>query len=216
MCEDCVSVCPTEALQIWGQTYSVNEVAELLERDRMIHRKSGGGLTCTGGDPLDQGEFLLELLEQCRRCGVHTAIETSAYTDETVFRAMLQLVDWLFIDLKIMNPKKHLELTSKSNDLILSNTRMAASILQSRGKSMVIRQVVIPGITDGQNIADMADFVSSLPFVLGVELLAYHNYGVPKYELLGRTYNLSNVSSPPTEEIKKYNEMLRARGLTVV
>ncbi|MFC1990578.1 glycyl-radical enzyme activating protein [Chloroflexota bacterium] len=215
-CGECVPACPTVALQIWGQRYSVPEVVELLERDRLIHRKSGGGLSCTGGEPLAQGEFLLGLLDQCRRQGIHTSVETSAYADKVLFKAMLQLVEWLFIDLKHMNPQKHLELTGKSNDIILRNTRLASTILQTRGKALVIRQVVIPNITDGQNITDLADFATSLPFVSGVELLTYHNYGSHKYNLLNRKYGLQEVTPPTAEEMVKYKKVLQDKGLTVI
>ena len=182
----------------------------------MIHRRSGGGLSCTGGEPLDQGEFLLELLEQCRHNGIHTAVETSAYADEELFKEMLQLVDWLFIDLKYIDAKKHLELTGRSNDIILSNTLLASSLLQAKGKALVIRQVVVPGITDGQNITDLANFVASLTFVTGVELLAYHNYGIHKYDLLGRTYTLKDVAQPTDEDMEKCKKALREKSLTVI
>ncbi len=216
VCGDCVSKCPTEALQIWGKSYTVPEVLQVLEKDRMIHRRSGGGLSCTGGDPLDQGAFLLELLEQCRRRGIHTVVETSAYGDEELLQRMLQFVDWLFIDIKYMDPQRHLRLTGKTNDLILRNTRLASSVLQDRGKNLVIRQVIIPGITDGKNIEDLAEFVVSLPFVTGVELLAYHHYGIDKYDLLGLTYGLKDVKQPTREVMEKCKNVLRETGLKVI
>lgn len=216
LCGDCVSKCPTEALQIWGQSYTVQEVLQLLEKDRMIHRRSGGGLTCTGGEPLDQGEFLLELLKQCRKRGIHTSVETSGYAEEGLFQRMLQLVDWLFFDIKHIDPKKHVGLTGKSNGLILGNARLASSVLQARAKDMVIRQVLIPGITDGQNIEELGEFVASLPFVTGIELLSYHNYGVYKYDLLGLAYSLRNIEQPTAEDMEKNKKVLKNKGLMVL
>jgi pyruvate formate lyase activating enzyme len=216
VCGACVSICPTEALQIWGQSYTVQDLIEILEKDRMIHRKSAGGLTCTGGEPLEQGEFLLEILEECQKRGIHTAVETSAYADEKLFLRMLKKVGWLFIDLKHMNTKKNLELTGKNNDIILNNTRIASSTLQARGKSLIIRQIIVPGITDGQNLSELADFVASLPFVSGVELLMYHNYGSHKYKLLHRKYGLQEMTSPTDEEMEKHKKVLRDKGLTII
>jgi pyruvate formate lyase activating enzyme len=216
LCGDCVSKCPTEALQIWGQSYTVPEVLQLLEKDRMIHRRSGGGVTCTGGDPLDQEAFLLELLEQCRRQGIHTAVETSAYANEELFKRVLQLVDLLFIDIKHMDPQRHLELTGRDNALILAHCRLASTALQARGRPLLIRQVVVPGITDGENIKALADFVASLPFVTGVELLPYHNYGIHKYGLRGIPYGLEEIKQPSTEEMEKWKKVVREKGLTVV
>ena len=215
-CGDCLTVCPTEALQNWGRSYTVEEVLQLLEKDRVIHRRSGGGVTCTGGEPLEQGEFLLELLKQCRHWGIHTAVETSAYADEGLFRELLQLVDWLFIDIKHIKPQSHLELTGESNERILCNARLASTVLKNRGKELVFRQVVVPGITDGQNIRDLAEFTATLPFLTGVELLAYHNYGVYKYDLRGDAYRLEEIKQPTAEDMEKYKKVLRDKGLEVI
>ncbi|MFH1650523.1 MAG: glycyl-radical enzyme activating protein [Chloroflexota bacterium] len=215
-CGDCMAACPTGALHLWGQRYSVPEIVELLEKDRTLHRQSGGGLSCTGGEPLYQPAFLRELLAQCRRRGIHTVVETSALADEKHFRAMLEMVDWLYIDLKHTDPAKHRELTEVNNDLILRNTRLASARLQERGKTLVVRQVLVPGITDGPNITALADFLASLPFLSGVELLAYHNYGTGKYELLGRRYALPEISPPSAGEMEKAKEQLRARGIHVM
>ena len=215
LCGDCVSACPTEALQIVGRSYTVPDLLQILDRDRMIHRRSGGGVTCTGGDPLDQGEFLLELLDACQRQGIHTAVETSAYANEDLFQRMLQLVDLLLVDIKHIDPQRHLELTGKNNDLILANTRLASGVLQARGRALFIRQVLVPGITDGQSIDDLGDLLVSLPYVTAVELLAYHNYGVPKYDLLGFTYSLKYIEQLTAEEMGKHKKVLREKGLKV-
>ena len=173
-------------------------------------------MTCTGGEPLEQGNFLFELLKECRSRGIHTAVETSAYADEKPFRELLESIDWLFIDIKHMDPQRLLELAGRGNDLILKNVRVASRVLKARGKDLVIRQVVVPGMTDGRNIADLADFVAALPFVTGVELLAYHSYGAQKYDLLGIPYGLKNLKPPTKEEMEDYKALLRGKGLTVM
>ena len=208
-CGECVSVCPTEALTVCGGRYSALEIVKLLERDRMIHKRSGGGLTCTGGEPLYQAAFLLELLEACRRRGIHTAVETSACTKVSILRAMAERVDLLFIDLKHMDRVSHRELTGKDNDLILNNTRLASRILLERKKELVIRQVLVPGITDGVNISALADFIHRLPFVSEVELLPYHVYGVHKYGLLNAAYALPETEPPSEETIKRYRDLFQ-------
>ncbi len=106
-------------------------------------------MTLTGGDPLFQWESSLELLEQCRKRGIHTVVETSAYTDEEAFERILREIDWLFIDLKHMDPEEHLRLTGRRNGLILRNVKRASSVLKKRNRELVIRMVVIPGINDG-------------------------------------------------------------------
>lgn len=173
-------------------------------------------MTCTGGEPLDQGDFLLELLKECRSRGIHAAVETSAYADEEPFRKLVESIDWLFIDIKHFHSQRHLDLTGRGNELILNNVRVASRVLKARGKDLVIRLVIVPGMTDGRNIADLADFVAASPFVTGVELLAYHGYGAPKYELLGKTYRLKDLKPPSREEMEKQKALLRARGLKVL
>ncbi len=129
---------------------------------------------------------------------------------------MLKFVDYLFIDLKHMNPEKHVEFAGVHNDIILRNTLLAASVLKSRNKRLIIRQVVIPGINDGSNIAELAGFLASLSFLSGVELLAYHDYGAHKYGLLGRTYSLTGQKPPTPQEMTGCREVLEKRGLTVI
>ena len=207
-CGACASSCSTGALQVLGRSYTVSDVLALLEKNRLAYKKSGGGLTCTGGEPTYQVDFLIDLLAECRRRNIHTAVETSGYVDRKVFQAVLQLVDWLFIDLKHLDNKKHQMLTGKSNVGILSNARLASSVLQSRNKTLVIRTVVVPGINDGQNISDLSDFLYSLPFVTMVELLPYHRYGVHKYDFIDRKYSLPKVEPPSAEVIDKYKKQL--------
>ena len=127
LCGECVLVCSTKALEIWGKKYSIPELLHILEKDRPIHRKSGGGVTLTGGEPLFQPESVVELVELCCKRGIHTVMETCAYGNEETFKQILEQVNWLFIDLKHMDPKTHLRLTGKNNDLIHNNVRLAST-----------------------------------------------------------------------------------------
>ena len=215
-CGKCVSECPTEALRICGQGYTARGLQRLLESDRALHRRTGGGLTCTGGDPLYQGKFLLKLLEECRQAGIHTVVETSAFASEELFERILQLVDLLFIDLKHMDPERHLEVTGKTNDLILSNLRCASKVLQSRRKDLYVRQVIVPGITDGRNIECLAEMAASLPFLSGVELLAYHPYGACKYDLYGLAYSLKEAAQPTPRQMEDCRRVLREKKVRVI
>jgi pyruvate formate lyase activating enzyme len=170
-------------------------------------------MTLTGGDPLFQWESSLELLEQCRKRGIHTVVETSAYTDEEAFERILREIDWLFIDLKHMDPEEHLRLTGRRNDLILRNVKRASSVLKKRNRELVIRMVVIPGINDGDNIQEAAEFLSSLPYVKGVEFLPYHDYGIAKYGLLNRPYSLPDLKPPSEGLIESCRKAISAFGL---
>jgi pyruvate formate lyase activating enzyme len=199
-CGECLSVCSPKALEIWGTDYALPEIMTMVEKNRAIYRRTGGGMTLTGGDPLFQWESSLELLEQCHKRGIHTVVETSAYADEEAFERILREIDWLFIDLKHMDPEEHLRLTGRRNDLILRNVKRASSVLKKRNRELVIRMVIVPGINDGDNIHEAAEFLSSLPYIKGVECLPYHGYGITKYGLLNRPYSLPYLK-PPSEEL---------------
>lgn len=214
-CGMCAERCPAAALEIWGKRYSITELLRILERDRAIHRRTGGGVTCSGGEPVLQSRFLLEFLAACRSHGVHTAVETSACVPEDRFAPILEVVDWLFIDLKHLGYSQHKLLAGAGNRAILNNARLASSILKARNKSLVIRMVVVPGLNDGDNIRALADFMETLPFVSHVELLPYHRLGTYKYELVGLEYPLPHVESPGSEEIRKITGYLQDRGIAV-
>ena len=115
-----------------------------------------------------------------------------------------------------MNPATHLELTGRDNEIILRNVEQASAILGERKKGLVLRQVVVPDINNGQNIHALADFAAGLPFISGVELLAYHNYGIFKYGLLERSYRLNNARSPTAGEMQIYRNILRAKNLPIL
>lgn len=213
LCGECISVCSPKALEIWGQDYPIPELLKIVEKNRPIYRKSGGGMTLTGGDPLYHWESTLELLEQCRKRGIHTVVETSAYVGEEAFERILGEVDWLFIDLKHMDPEEHLRLTGKRNDLILQNVKRASSVLSKRNRDLVIRMVVVPGINDGENVHRAAEFLRSLPYLKGVELLPYHHYGITKYELLNRPYQLPDLKPTSEELMENSRKVMISYGL---
>ena len=213
LCGECISACSPKALQIWGKYYPIPELLKIVEENRPIYRKSGGGITLTGGEPLYQWESTLELLEQCRKRGIHTVVETSAYGSEEAFDRILGEVDLLFIDLKHMDPEEHLRLTGKGNDLILQNLKRASSVLNKRNRYLVIRMVVVPGINDGDNIHKAAEFLRSLPYIKGVEFLPYHRYGITKYELLNCFYQLPDLKPTSDELIENCKKVMISYGI---
>ena len=213
LCGECILICPSKALEIWGIDHSIADILAIVEKNRPIYRKSGGGITLTGGDPLYQWESSLELLKKCRKEGIHTVAETCAYAEEGVFGRILEEIDWLFIDLKHMNPEEHQRLTGQRNDLILKNVKRASSVLGKRNRDLVIRIVIVPGITDGDNIHRAATFIRSLPYIKGVELLPYHRYAMTKYELLNRQYKIPNLEPPSDELMENCREAMASYGL---
>lgn len=214
LCRKCITVCSPGALYVYGCYYTLPQIMDIAEKDRYIYRRSGGGITCTGGEPLLQTKFVQQLLVRCHEVGIHTVVETCGCISENKFRESLTNIDWLFFDLKHISNNRHRELTGKSNVTILNNLQTASSVFSEAGKMLVIRQVVVPGLNDEDNITALARLASELPRVDMIELLPYHNYGMHKYETLGRAYQLEYLALPSKDKLKEYKKVIESYGIT--
>ena len=215
-CGECAPVCPTGALTVPARACSLGELLDGFERGRAIYRRSGGGVTCTGGEPLRQARFLQLLLAECRHRGLHTVVETCGCAGKGALDAVLPHVDWLYFDLKHPGGPEHARITGGDNTAILRNLRHASRILGEQGKTLVVRYVVVPNMNDGDAIDALAAIVASLPHVDRVELLPYHSYGSYKYAALGRSYELEGRSSPSAAEMERYRHTVESRGCSCV
>jgi len=189
-CGACVEACPTEARQMVGRRMTTDEVLAEVLKDRLFYDDSGGGVTFSGGEPLMQPEFLLELLRACRAHGIHTAVDTSGYAPQEQLRAAAGLTDLFLYDLKTMDDARHLECTGVSNAAILDNLAALGRMHQN----IWIRIPIVPGFNDDAEQLDAAArFVASIPAVRQVSLLPYHPTGNHKVRWLGR-----HVAQPPS------------------
>lgn len=213
LCGQCVAVCPAAALYIYGGCYTLAQIMDIVERDRYIYRRSGGGITCTGGEPLMQTKFVQSLLAKCREVGIHTVVDTCGCVSWSRFRETLTNIDWLFFDLKNIDSRRHKKLTGRDNAMILDNLRTASAVLGETGRILVIRQVVVPGRNDEGNIRALAKLASELPHLDMIELLPYHNYGMHKHQTLGRQYRLKDLAPPSEAKLKKYQEIIKSYGI---
>lgn len=123
---NCVKVCPTNALRIIGEEMSVDKVMENIKRDRSFYRRSGGGVTLSGGEPLSQPDFSKAILQQCYDNNIHTAIETTGYADWSFFEEIIPYTDLFLFDLKHTDSEIHKKLTGVSNNTIISNLKTLA------------------------------------------------------------------------------------------
>jgi pyruvate formate lyase activating enzyme len=219
-CGTCVKVCPNNARRLVGSYVTVDEVLNEVVKDMKFYVRSGGGLTVGGGEPLTQPEFVKELLRRAKEeYYIHTAIETSLYAPTEVVKEVLKYVDYIFIDIKHIDPVRHRELTGVSNELILNNIRLVVNEL-SDGKEVVIRIPIIPKVNDDkENLKGIAEFIKSLKKEVPVELLPYHELGKSKYTALGREYPLDKyvgVSPPSKEYIEEISKYLQSLGIKVI
>jgi pyruvate formate lyase activating enzyme len=209
---NCAVICPAEALEIVGRTMTVEQVLAEIERDRTFYEQSNGGVTFTGGEPLSQPHFLLDLLSACRTRGLHTAVDTSGYSPWPILNEVRPLVDFFLYDLKLMDDTRHREWTGVSNVNILSNLMRLSEL----GHEILIRIPVIPGVNDDEeNLRAAGTFLASLMQVPHVELLAYHNIAEAKYAGLGREYALPGIQSPTPERMKESAAILSSYGLEI-
>lgn len=183
--------------KIIGEDTTVERVMEIVEKDRAYYRRSGGGLTLSGGESLCQPEFARDLLRAAKEAGINTAMESMGCASFETIESILPYLDQYLMDIKHTNTKKHKEFTGRSNELMLENAR---KIADSGLTDLVIRVPVIPGFNDQvDEIQSIARFVSNLKGVKKIHLLPYHRLGQDKYEGLGREYLMKDVLPPSNE-----------------
>lgn len=197
---------------IMSRQVSVSDVITEIEKDIIFYDESGGGATFSGGEPLSQFKFLKELLNQCRKKDIHTAVDTSGYTLLENINEIAELTDLFLYDLKIMDSKEHLKYAGVSNEIIINNL----IAINDMGKNIVIRFPVIPGITDTQgNIDQILEFISCLKKIKEVSLLAFHNIAQGKYLKLQNENKMKKTELPNEQHILDIKKRFESRGFNV-
>jgi pyruvate formate lyase activating enzyme len=211
-CGKCASVCGKDSLKVVGREMTVDEVMVEVEKDRAFYRRSGGGMTVGGGEPLAQYRFAAALLEAAQRAYLHTALETSGHAPWSHLETVLKHVDMLQIDLKHLDIEKHKDLTGQSNELILSNLQQVLSV--KAPQDVIIRIPVVPGCNDSlENIRETARFAAGLGFNQA-ELVPYHRLGVSKYLQYGMAYPLPSCEPSSQDHLDELKKIVNESGLT--
>ncbi len=186
-----------------GTMMEASEIFEQYKRNEPFYK--GGGITVTGGEPLMQVDFLIDLFTICKNNHVHTCIDTSgiAYKPDNKpfiekLDKLIALTDLVMLDIKHINPAKHQELTAQPNEGILA----FAGYLNERGVDMWIRHVVVPGITDDDNyLFELGYFIGQFANLKALDVLPYHTMGESKYEKLGMEYKLKDVPAMNKDKV---------------
>ena len=213
-CGLCVVRCPGEAMNLTGRLMDVDEVLREVAQDSAFYDRSGGGLTLSGGEPLAQVEFAMELLRRYKQgeFGASTVIETSGAVEWEAIALVLPHTDLFLYDIKHMDSESHRRFTGVGNGRILENARRLAEA----GGRLVIRIPLIPGCNDTEeNVRKTAEFVRQLPGVEQVDILPYHRLGEPKYPRLGLKYALTKTDSPSEDRTGYFRRLLESYGLRV-
>ncbi|VBB04967.1 radical sam [Lucifera butyrica] len=207
--QECMKGCPANCFQVEGEYKAVDEIVAAVLKDRDFYEESGGGVTLTGGEVLQQADVAMELLKELKKHTIHRAVETTGYTTSEVFERFLAQVDLVLFDLKHYDTVKHKEGTGVDNAIILENMKLTVQ----KGKQIIARIPVIPKFND--SLQDAAGFCRLLMDVgiKEVNLLPFHQFGQKKYELLGMKYKLNNVKPLHPEDLQDYQKVFLGNGL---
>lgn len=206
-CFACVEACPSKALHRFGDMMGVDEVLKAVERDSAFYSRSGGGLTISGGEPLVQADFTINLLKEAKRRRINAAIETCGATEWPRLEEACSYLNSLLFDIKSIDPVKHKEFTGADNAVILQNLRNIRKSFPQL--EILVRTPLIPGFNDTEaEIAAIIDFISDLD--VGYELLSYHRMGLSKYQFLDREYPMGEVKLEE-ERAKELTEYAKQR-----
>ena len=212
MCGRCASACFAGALEVAGRRMTVEEVLTEVVKDRVFYEQSGGGITVSGGEPLMQADFLEAVLSASRQAGIHTALDTSGYTDRKTLLRIAEKVDLFLWDLKTMDDQAHIDYTGVSNRVILENLKA----LSRAGRQVHIRFTLIPGVNDNEtNLKAMGALLVSLEGVDRIDILPYHRGWVNKYEGLRREGEPTLFEPPSAAVLKAAETKLAEFGLNI-
>lgn len=212
VCGDCVRACPTGARIMSGMESTPDDLMEILRKDVVFYEQSGGGVTFSGGEPMESVTFLRACLEQCTMSGIHTAVDTSGFCPKESFEEIVPCVDLFLYDLKLLDDSQHKRWTGVSVIPILENL----TYLTTCAVSMRIRIPLVPGITmTDSNLNSIGGFISSLQSRPPVELLPYHRLGEDKAQRLELTPSRTFVP-PGRSETAHAADILRQYDIVVL
>ena len=211
-CFKCVEVCPNVALDIKGRKFSVQKIFEEVLKDKVFYANSGGGVTISGGEPLNQAEFVKAVFELCQKEGINTALDTSGFSKKEVLKLVMPYTDLFLFDLKHMNDHEHRRLTGVGNELIHNNLRFLAKM----NKNIQIRVPLIPGYNDmDDNILATVKFVSSLG-ISKIAFLPYNKMTESKYIWMGIKYKLEEkIVQKTVKDLNRIREIAVKYNLEV-
>lgn len=197
-----------------GRDVTVKEVMQEVMKDAPYYRRSGGGVTLSGGESLGQPDFAVALLRACKDQGYTTAMESTAYASFDIIQKYLPYLDTYLMDIKHMDAGKHKAFVGQPNDLVLENAKKIAA---SGKTELIIRVPVIPTFNETPDeIRAIARFAATLPGVREIHLLPYHRLGYDKYKGLGREYTLEHIDPPGKEHMEMLRSAAAESGLTAI
>lgn len=205
-CATCVAICPALAHETTGKIMSIADITAEIKKELPFFDQGGGGITCSGGEPLSQPESLLALLQACGHLGIHRAVDTSGFAPVETLLQVAQHCELFLYDIKHIDSTIHERFTGVGNELILSNLRA----LSDEGHAIRVRIPLAAGVNDDEkNIRATGAFVARFKGVQGIDLLPYHPSATAKYRKLGKTYQGASLAAPTKAQITEIADILK-------
>ncbi len=210
-CGACAEKCYAEARVLKGRKMTVEAVVAEVLKDEAFYADSGGGVTLSGGEPVDQPDFSESILKACKKFALHTAVETAGHVSWSGFERIIPFTDLFLFDIKHTDPDKLKEFTKGDAARILQNLKK----LVTSAKQIIVRTPVIPGFNDSpEEIQKIARLVKSLD-IKEFHMLPYHRYGRSKYRLMGHTYAFQGPQQVAADRMLVLQDTATREGLTV-
>jgi pyruvate formate lyase activating enzyme len=196
-----------------GHPVSADDLVREIQRYERFVKVAHGGVTLSGGEPLQQPAFTREVLRRCHEMRLHTALDTSGFLGDRADDELLSAVDLVLLDIKSGDPATYRKVTRTGR---LSPTIRFAHRLAERGTPIWVRFVLVPGLTDDRaNVDAVAAIAERVPTIERVEVLPFHRLGAPKYEALGLPFPLAGTQPPGAATIERVRDQFRDHGLAV-
>lgn len=205
--ETCIKACPNQALGIYGEEKEIDEIVAEVMKDVDFYESSGGGVTISGGEPMFQFEFVLQLAKSLKEQKLHVCMETSGFAGTENYEEIASYIDLFLFDYKATGDELHRKLTGVGNALILDNLKMLLSI----GKKVILRCPIIPGYNLSEEHLKMIAAISK-EGVQSVEIIPYHDMGIGKARKIGSDLYLKEVRIPEQADVDEWIEFIKANG----
>lgn len=205
-CTGCVDICPALAHEATGRSMNIDAILTEIKKDLPFYQQSGGGITCSGGEPLCQPQSLLALLEACGDLGIHRTIDTCGFAPGETLLEVARHCELFLYDIKHMDNEIHKRFTGVGNELILSNLKM----LSDNGHAIRVRIPLIAGVNDDEkNIHASGAFIAGCQGVQSIDILPYHPSATAKYRKLNQIYQGASFNAPTKAHLDNLTEILK-------
>ena len=212
-CGECSNICPKNKIEVFGKLISVEEILSDLRKSKPYYENSGGGVTISGGEPLYQPDFLIQLTRALKKENYNVAVGSSGYfDDEDKLVEIANNVDIFFMDFKVMDSELHKQLVGQDNILILRNARILMDIVPN----FIVRVPSIKDVNINKKNADMMlEFFKKYGKPSKIQFLRYHTYGSFKYKLMGKKYEGEEFSPAEEKDLIKLKNFFEKNGIEV-